>query len=215
MMHEAIGRQVYWVDCLVKFEMSESAETRRNNYAGLDDQLLIQFALRRDSEAIDTLVRRYTPLLIGFLRGRIPRAYEDVYQETFALALSRLDTLRQRDRFGPWLLKIAEREIVNWARSDARHAATRDPEQVAAAIHGVSSSQPLDESALAEQAQIIIDSILDQPEPYRLILYLSLIHEKEPQAIAQELGLRPGTVRMRLKRGLSKLRKSMKRKGLE
>lgn len=197
----------------MSLENTELPVARRSHYGTLDDSSLLDLAIQRDADAIDALVRRYTPLLMGFLRARVPQSYEDVYQETFALALSKLDTLRHRDKFGPWLLTIAQRAVVDWARANLRHGATRDRERVAAEVQGWSGGghRGADRDlASAEEAQAIIDRILELPDPYNLVVYLSLIHEKEPQTIAQELGLRPSTVRMRLKRGLDKLRKSLK-----
>jgi len=201
------------VTTLLNVDDFDTPSSHRLSSTIVDDPALIGLAIQRDADAIDTLVRRYTPLLMGFLRARVPRSYEDVYQETFALALAKLDTLRDRSRFGPWLLTIAQRAVVDWARADLRHGATRDRERVAAEVQGWSGGghRGADrDHASAEEAQAIIDRILELPDPYNLVVYLSLIHEKEPQTIAQELGLRPGTVRMRLKRGLDRLRKSLK-----
>ncbi len=216
-MMNTVSPQTPWMTSPVKSEPSETAEAKRRSYASLGDAILIQLSLQRDSDATDALIRRYTPLLLGFLRARIPGSYEDVYQETFARALAKLDTLRRRDRFGPWLLKIARRALVDWVRADSRRAAMRDREEVAGAVHGwpAADRDAARREANSESAQAIIDSILALPENYGMVVYLNLIHEKSPQTIAQELGLRPGTVRMRLKRGLARLRKTLERKGLE
>jgi RNA polymerase sigma factor (sigma-70 family) len=125
-----------------------------------------------------------------------------------------LPDLRDRARFGPWLLAIARRAIVDWVNSDARRAATRDRQQVVQEVERWAGEKNTIERSIAsaEQAQIIIDSVLALPDPYDLIVYLNLIHEKEPTTIANELGLRPGTVRMQLKRGLAKLRKMLAKK---
>ncbi len=201
----------------MKLDKTTNSPSRHAPCSSLADSDLIALTLSNDPDATDALVRRYTPLLLGFLRARIPGSYEDVYQETFALALAKLHTLRHRDRFGPWLLKIAGRALVDWVRADSRRAAMRDREEVAGAVHGwpAADRDAARREANSESAQAIIDSILELPENYGMVVYLNLIHEKSPQTIARELGLRPGTVRMRLKRGLARLRKTLERKGLE
>lgn len=63
----------------------------------------------------------YERALRRFVRFRTsdPHLVDDIVQETFLHALSRLDGLRDPDRLCAWLFRIAERRIVDVARRGA------------------------------------------------------------------------------------------------
>lgn len=189
-------------------------------YAVLDDERLVEMAKNQDLVAIEVLVSRYSAALLGFLRKRSPHDYEDVYQETFASALASLASLRRNASFGPWLFGIAKRQIASRARSRAREvrfaaderASNSDAESI---LHTPERSNPLETAQRDEHTELILKCVLGQPDPYGLILYMRLVHERSPTQIAKELGMKPSTVRMRLKRGIAKLRKSLSRLEIE
>ena len=191
----------------------------RADYESIDDKLLVRMAKNQDLVAIEVLVARYSAALLGFLRTRNPYEYEDLFQETFASALSSLGTLRRDASFGPWLFGIAKRQVASRARSRARDARftfedrlqRSGSESTTDTQLGTHSPRTAEEN---EETELILDCILKQPVPYGLVLYMRLIHERSPNQIASELGMKPSTVRMRLKRGIARLRKSLIQLGL-
>jgi len=78
-----------------------------------------------DSRAAELLVRRHlrAAYAVALSVVRDVAEAEDVAQDAFAIALSRLDTCRDPDRFSGWLLRIVRRQSLNAAvRARGRRA---------------------------------------------------------------------------------------------
>lgn len=85
-----------------------------NRMPGTDDVLLVQKAIGGDTAAFDTLVSRHSRIVLRISRrltGSIEDA-EDVAQEAFLKAFTRLSTFQFKSSFRTWLVTIA----VNQAR---------------------------------------------------------------------------------------------------
>ncbi len=65
---------------------------------------------------------------------------------------------------------------------------------------------------MAETQNLVMDCLSKLGDKYRAILYMRLISEEPPNEIARRLGLKESTVRMRLLRGLKKLRESLEKR---
>ena len=85
---------------------------------GPDDGALVVRAIAGDRWALEALYKRHARSVMrlgNFLLGRSADV-DDVVQDTFIRAFDRLDDLRQPDRFGAWVLRIA----ANLSRSRLR-----------------------------------------------------------------------------------------------
>lgn len=68
----------------------------------------------------DALIDRHGPALLRFCHARLgPDRGDDVLQETLLAALSHYDELRAPGAAAGWLFSIAQRKIIDAARSDA------------------------------------------------------------------------------------------------
>src|SRR5262249_34371934 len=78
------------------------------------DAELVVMAREGDVDAFAALVDRHREAIVRLARRLVVNAddAQDVAQEAFISAFQRLETLRDSDRFGPWLRRIA----VNAAR---------------------------------------------------------------------------------------------------
>ncbi|MCI0462820.1 MAG: RNA polymerase sigma factor [Gemmataceae bacterium] len=87
----------------------------------MEDGQLVRQALDGNRGAFATLVERYTGLVLALCRARVHRLddAEDLTQEAFTAALEDLQSLRDPDKFGAWLLGIARRLCCAW-RGDVR-----------------------------------------------------------------------------------------------
>jgi RNA polymerase sigma-70 factor (ECF subfamily) len=93
-----------------------------------DDQTLIAEALRGSGSAFVTLVQRHQQPLRSFLR-RVCRDFveaDDIAQETFLTAWSRLDGYRGQSSFRSWLCGMAYRKALEAGRSDRRRRAREE-----------------------------------------------------------------------------------------
>ena len=76
------------------------------------------------------------------------------------------------------------------------------------------SPGPSEEASEAEVRELVTQAIGEMRDKYAVIVHMRLIGELTPREIANRVGLKEGTVRVRLFRGLRKLRKALVLKGL-
>jgi RNA polymerase sigma-70 factor (ECF subfamily) len=83
------------------------------------DADLVQRVQGGDVEAFGRLIERYERTLVAVALAKLRdiHAAEDVAQTTALRAFERLHTLRQADRFGPWLMQIARSQAIDVLRS--------------------------------------------------------------------------------------------------
>src|SRR5215207_2983982 len=93
---------------------------RRN--ATVTDGVLVEAVLGGDMTAFAALYRTHARGVAAAVRDNVhdPESVADVVQEVFLRALERLDTLRDRSQFRPWLLSIARHAAVDHRRSCGR-----------------------------------------------------------------------------------------------
>lgn len=89
--------------------------------AAPDDAELVRRARGGDEWAFDALYRRHVQFVaaVALRLGRGRADVDDVVQETFVLALTRLDTLADDGAFRGWLARIAVSRVhrrLRWAR---------------------------------------------------------------------------------------------------
>lgn len=168
-------------------------------------------------------MERYAPMVLGYLCAKMQSYHdrEDLLQEIFFAAYSRLGTLRRPDRFGPWLMKIARNRHIDFQVKQGSRHRTFSTEQMANAFDDGSLSSraavrsgPAEKASAEETRTLVRDAIGRMRASYRTILYMRLIGEDSPQEMARRLGLKESTVRMRLLRGLKKLRKTLEKQGI-
>ncbi len=169
---------------------------------------LIKAILDGDAHEYAVLVNRYQRPIFNLLLRMTGCREEaaDLAQEAFLKAYENLERFKTGESFFPWLYAIA----VNLARDRWRkqqHAANH-AEQLRQAVE----SCPDDPAGVEEQLNSRIDarylnSCLNQlPQDYREALILRY-HEGMPMGdIGKALGLSPSGAKMRISRGLEKLR---------
>ncbi len=133
----------------------------------------------------------------GMLLTRVPvQEADDLVQDVFLHALSKLGRLRDPEAFGPWLAAIARSFSVRYHR---RHRRSADlPDDVA--VHGSLETHD------ACEAHRVLAAIRALPDTYRATLVLRLVEGLTGPQIAACTGLTPGSVRVNLHRGMGLLR---------
>ena len=89
---------------------------------GAGDDALARAARAGDRDAFGELYRRHAPAVRTAIRDNVrdPEDQLDVLQETFARALSRLDTLTRPCQFRAWALQIARHAAIDHRRRRQR-----------------------------------------------------------------------------------------------
>lgn len=177
----------------------------------LDDETLIREVLGGDIAAFGAIIERYWNMVVALAMSRVADAAEaeDIAQDSFLKAYSHLHSLRDRSRFAGWLAKIALQECSNTIRRDIRRRAALGgrvtDSEVLDAIPAHSSNPGLSGS----QIQLIRRMLRQMPAKLRKIIVMRFVAGLSCVQIAEQLGKRPGTVRVWLHRAYNILRKDL------
>lgn len=153
-------------------------------------------------QAWKTLEDRLRP----FIARRVSRQadVDDILQDVFVRVLRGLPTLRNRERFGPWVYQIARSTIIDHYRASGR--APRLVDDIEARMDA-ETDRETDEnpvaSEVAEYARIFLDLL---PSPYREALTLTELEGLTQKEAAEQLGISHSGMKSRVQRGREKLR---------
>ena len=164
----------------------------------IDDAALVIAAKAGDRSAFARLYERYARLVHGVLVARVHRDHvDDLLQDVFVHALRGIRGLRSGDLFGHWISVIARNIAASHHRSAKKHSDL--PDDV---------STP-DDSGAVEAAEVL-RHIQALPEAYRETLALRLVEGMTGAEIAVRTGLKHGSVRVNLHRGMELLRERLR-----
>ena len=178
------------------------------------------------------LLRRNTPEAvdeaIGLLQNTVysfsmkvcghPEDAEDTMQEVLSRSLGHLAKIQDPQALAVWLYTVTRNRCWRMRRKGAsapKHIQSLDELMPDEAELGrlLQDAAPGPEANLlhAEQHHLLHQAVLRIPAQLRIVLVLHDMEELTTEQVAQILGLRPGTVRVRLHRARLAVRKEMGR----
>lgn len=162
------------------------------------DQALAQAARAGSSRAFDELVQRHQAAVRGFLRRVCadPAEADDLAQEAFLTAWSKLGTLRPDASVRSWLCGLAWRKAMTAQRGRARSAA-RDRQWL--------DTRPEFDTPAARDQVAVRQALLTLAPDERAVIALCLAADWSHAEAAEALGLPVGTVKSHIARGRAKL----------
>jgi RNA polymerase sigma-70 factor (ECF subfamily) len=147
---------------------------------------------------------------------------EDLVAEAVTKAWSSIDTLSDRDRFRPWLFRILHNIFISDYRKQSvrpveasYNAGECDDDDLVTLLNEQSDdflvwwSNPeraFFNDLLGEQ---LLDALDQLPEAFRTVVILVNVEGFTYDETAEVLGVAPGTVRSRMKRGRTLLQKAL------
>ena len=160
-----------------------------------------QFQRTHDARALGRVFDRCAPLLwhLAAHLSRDQHEAEDLVQHTFLRAIENAASWNVARPLLPWLLGILSMLARETRRKERRGP---DPER----LPRPTVAGPEQEATWREFEDALVTAIGKVPAAYRETLTLHLVHGLSASEIAESLGLRQGTVRMRVHRGLSQLK---------
>ena len=180
-----------------------------------DEAGLIAAACRRDKAAIRTIVRGYNQRLFRVARSILKDDWEaeEAVQEAYIRAFAGLAGFEGRSSLGTWLTRIVINEALARLR---RHKPTVSlDEMTASGVNVVRlplvSPQPDPERTMAQrEIHSLLEKAIDAlPHDFRIVLVARVIEEMSVEETAELFGLRPETVKTRLHRARTMLRKDL------
>ena len=181
----------------------------------LADERLVELSLDGDEDAFGILVRRYQRRLTAFL-GQLVGDLElarELSQEAFVRAWSALERFDPRYRFSTWLFRIAHNLGIDQLRrrrlqTVSLYRTDSEGDEVEVVVPDVNKDPlgHLENHVLASELRQIIDGL--RPE-YRELILLRHFAGLSYQEIAEFKGMPLGTVKNKLFRAHSVLRKAL------
>jgi RNA polymerase sigma-70 factor (ECF subfamily) len=179
---------------------------------------LVARARNRDEAAVRTIIRQNNQRLFRVARSitKDDGEAEDVVQESYVRAFTRLNEFRGESSLNTWLTRIVineaygrlrrRRVTANWESVEAAHAAE-------AQIIPFPSPQLDPERTMAQhEINRILERAIDAlPDRFRVVLVARLVEEMSIEETAGLLALRPETVKTRLHRARLLLRADLER----
>jgi RNA polymerase sigma factor (sigma-70 family) len=179
--------------------------------AGLTDgQLLESFVSRRETAALEVLVRRHGPMVWGVCRRVLSNYHdaEDAFQATFLVLVRKAGSVMPKEMVGNWLYGVAHQTARKVKATRAKRR-IREPQQTTMPEPAVV------EPDLWNDLQPVLDRELSLlPDKYRAVIVLCDLEGKSRQEAARQLGCAEGTVGSRLARGRVMLAKRLVRHAL-
>lgn len=173
-----------------------------------NESALASAAQRHDKEALQLLLERNWAWLKGLVFSIVgdPGEVDDVLQDICVRVISKIDTLRQPERFRPWLAVLARRQALRHRQQRAARPVplssglfTQDEE-----LARLKSDEKAGESFLAvenrEQCRKIWEAVQSLPEKYRQVFVLQHAGDLTYGQIAEVLDVPLTTVQIRLVR---------------
>ena len=181
----------------------------KQNMAG--DRQLVRAALNGETSAFGAIVEKYWNMVVALALSKISDAAEaeDIAQESFLKAYSGLAGLRDPSRLAGWLSKITMQQCSNSLRRTVR--SKRALGCRATPVEALDEQPALTANPGLTQKQIhfIRQTVRRLPEKFRTMIVMRFVADLSTVQIAEQLGKRSGTVRVRLHRAYKLLRKDL------
>lgn len=178
----------------------------------ISDAELVDRALQGDSEAESLLTDRHYKTAISAaysVLGNVDQAH-DCAQEAFLEAKRRLDSLREKSKFGNWIYGIARQQAILIVRKQKQHreamiTKTDESKRI------IPIKSPPEQMSKEEKLESIRRALNEVNEIYREVLILKYIDGRSHEDIARILSISAAAVDKRLMRGKDLLRESLDR----
>jgi RNA polymerase sigma-70 factor (ECF subfamily) len=168
---------------------------------------------RGDPDAFDALLARYQNRLYRYLVRLTanPAVAEDLFQETWLKVITRIHRYDERRPFEPWLFSVARNLAIDHLRRASPESLDEPSESGETRIARLGADEPgsLERLLERERRGLLERKLEELPALYREALSLRFEEEMTFEEIAEVLSAPVSTVKSRVQRALSTLRKRM------
>ena len=178
------------------------------------DEALVERVVAGETPLFELLMRRNNARLYRAIRSilRDEDAVEELMQQTYVLAFSRLGQFGGGARFSTWLLRIGINEALQRLRR-----ARRWPQVGVEALEeepSMEAEDPGPETLLARSELLrMVEGLVDElPTLYRTVFVLREVQQLSTAEVADLLELSPEAVKQRLSRARSALRTALEQR---
>jgi len=169
-----------------------------------NESALVCAAQRRDKEALQLLLTRNWAWLKGLVFSIVgdPGEVDDVLQDICVRVITKIDTLREPERFRPWLVTLARRQALRYRQQKALRPAPLDEEvaQLQPDQKAGETIETMEEQESGSLSDWIWQAVQSLPEKYREVFVLQHAGDFTYAQIAEILDVPLTTVQIRLVR---------------
>ena len=142
----------------------------------------------------EMLVRKYASAVLGLCIARTKNFHdsEDIMQEVFLRAVTKLKTLRDPSRARTWLLQIARRMCIDYYQKRSR-------------TQPLLEDVPVQSRQSDERIERLYEAMSKLPDGYRETITLYYLDGHNCASVARSLGISEDAVRSRLVRARLRL----------
>jgi RNA polymerase sigma-70 factor (ECF subfamily) len=177
-----------------------------------EDQMLISKAKRGDSQAFESLVRKYQKP-IYYLCHRMTGAHQsadDLSQDTFIKAYLSLQSFNEGMNFFSWIRRIAVNSALNFLKKRKREKPLGEREmRLSESPDAPRQERPPDQLQKKQMENKFKKALDGLPDDQRVIFVLKVYENQSYEQIARMLKIPHGTVMSRLSRARQKLKSEM------
>ena len=181
----------------------------KQNMAG--DRQLVRAALNGETSAFGKIVERYWNMVVALALSKVSDAAEaeDIAQESFLKAYSQLAGLRDPSRLAGWLSKITMQQCSNSLRRTVRSKRALGFKTIPIEAMDEQPAMTANPGLTKNQIHFVRQTVRRLPEKFRMMIVMRFVADLSTVQIAEQLGKRPGTVRVWLHRAYKLLRKDL------
>lgn len=187
-----------------------------------DDLELVAHARAGSEDAVRVLIKRNNRRLFRIARAvvRDDGEAEDIVQETYVRAFTKLHSFRGDSSFSTWITRIALNEAMGRVRRRRPSAALAEIDRIPDADGGrvimfpTSLTPPGADAELARRQvrDLLEQAVDDLPDIFRTVFVLRDIEELSTEETAAQLTLKPETVKTRLHRARRLMRAAIEKR---
>ena len=171
---------------------------------------LIQALVRGDRHAQMDVYKRYYHAMYNTALRIVKDEWEaeDLMQESFIDAFEKIDTFQGRATFGSWLKRIVINKCLNFLKKRRIEMVDIDENQ----WDSIPQAEETKVRPLQVSKEVILESIKELADGYRVILTLYLIEGYDHTEIADIMGIGKSTSRSQFNRARNKLKDILTKK---
>lgn len=176
-----------------------------------DDADLVTRSAGGDAGAFEMLYRRYERVVTSVVAAETRRHGDvnDIVQDTFTLAWRRLGSLRDPERFRPWLLQIARRSVIEHARRTSRRPTLDEDDELTLSVVASEDAGPELVHELHDLSRQLQGALEGMSRRDATVITLAAQFGFGPAEIAEAIGTTPNTAKVVLHRARARLRSAI------
>ncbi|MGA1845970.1 RNA polymerase sigma factor [Deferribacter abyssi] len=171
----------------------------------MSDKSIVKTVLEGDIDSFELLIIKYQKQLFNAVLALVKNTEiaDDIVQEAFMKAFEKLETLRDKSQFYPWLKRIAINLALGHLNRSKRNVDVyydNDEEnEKADYFENIAADNNPEELLLKEELKRYVRKFVESlPDKLRLVVILREVEDMSYEEIAEVLNIPVGTVRSRL-----------------